>query len=803
MNIIKKIMDSGSKPDLISIPAGRFYLLRPKSSPKATIECIYDDASLVMKESGTHSFQLVVRRDVDDTELAGGDGADEFDEDGLTVLSSNSKQDEEWNFALNEALYFHRTWNKQGEVTFVWRNTKGDKGEKFQFVIDPEIPLSDVDQFLQAAYRCQYETKYNNSAIGAQEKDLKKFDFGGDWDQNALFSDDEHDNSEVSNLENKVQTLFIEDSSTESDEEEDDDRSFEDARDDFKVKKQAVNFTVLLSSNAQLSVFDPMQQAFMVQADKVKLEIKEVGKFEFWLSVEHEFMELGTDVSPDVNPIFEVGSLEFIFNYTFENITLSYKAHFAASEQFTEFQKCWSTCLWESLNRRKWSTMNELEQKYILEAGKHADSELNDFLNLSGESSSDDSSSENDDDDEEEESGQPLRQVDLTNSDDSAGEDAFQKSTAIAGNKSLTIAFKNNRSYVVRGDRIGVFKTDEDESEVNFVTSIKSVADLKGKRFEPANPMLYREDTALILQNSDDRGKLYKMDLERGRIVEEWSAGGKDIVNYGPSKKFDQLTNEQTFLGISEKGLFKVDPRLNAQNKIVEDQSKEYATKYKFCSVGTTGEGFVAVGSEKGEIRLYDKVGLRAKTLIPALGEPINHLCASTDGQWLLASCDSFILLIYLTIKIGKDQGSVAFKKPFSKQEMPSIHILRINPKTASYMITTTKKRIKFSKAFFNTGIDQKEQTIVSSTGPFAITWSIKKILKGDKTPYLIKKYKSNVVEDNFRYGTDKNVLLALKDNVKLSKKSKFRNPSKEIATQRDYQDFLQSSEEVVQKYEA
>jgi len=32
--------------------------------------------------------------------------------------------------------------------------------------------------------------------------------------------------------------------------------------------------------------------------------------------------------------------------------------------------------------------------------------------------------------------------------------------------------------------------------------------------------------------------------------------------------------------------------------------------------------GDVAVGSMKGEIRLYNKVGKQAKTLIPALGDP-------------------------------------------------------------------------------------------------------------------------------------------------------------------------------------
>jgi len=43
--------------------------------------------------------------------------------------------------------------------------------------------------------------------------------------------------------------------------------------------------------------------------------------------------------------------------------------------------------------------------------------------------------------------------------------------------------------------------------------------------------------------------------------------------------------------------------------------------------------GDVAVGSMKGEIRLYNKVGKQAKTLIPALGDPIIGMDASDDGK--------------------------------------------------------------------------------------------------------------------------------------------------------------------------
>lgn len=140
------------------------------------------------------------------------------------------------------------------------------------------------------------------------------------------------------------------------------------------------------------------------------------------------------------------------------------------------------------------------------------------------------------------------------------------------------------------------------------------------------------------------------------------------------------------------------------------------------------------------------------------------------------------------------------FVKSFSKEEMPNIFVLKIHPKTAAYMRTSAKQPIKFTKAYFNTGLNQKEQTIVTSTGPFAITWSLKKVLKGEKMSYRIKRYNSMVMEDNFRYGSDKNVILALKDNVKMAKKTGFKEPSKEMTRQNNWNEFLELSEKAAKR---
>ncbi|SCU94135.1 LADA_0G06788g1_1 [Lachancea dasiensis] len=803
MNIIKKIMDSGAKPELVSIPAGQFYLLRPKTSPKATVECLHNDATLGIRESGSHRFELVVRKEKDDTELASGDGTEDFEEDGLSVLSGQSK-DDEWSFNLDESLQFHKAWSDQGEMSFVWKNTKGDAGEKFQFVVNSEIPFTDVGHFLHTAYVCEYEFKYKKSGRKAVRDDLKQFEYAHS-DEELGVADEDPENTQL--VENMGMLSVKNNSSSEAENESDVD-SFEDAldatlpvhhvaRSDPRSQRDEKKSLNVFVDRASIYVFDPSAQKFFLQDDNSKVRIVDYGKFEYWLTAEGENVGLSVDVTPSVNPFFESSSRSFVFNYTLEHITLSYMLEFKADHTYNQFRENWTRALWESLNQAKWTGMSDSERSCIVDSSKEANKELSLFLR--DDENTDSETSDSSDNDEEQESDQE-QSGDADSFDEDVAEENYRASTAAVGNKSLTVSYKNDRSYVVRGHKIGVFKTDDDDNELNFVTAINEIANMKGEAFEPENPMLYTEDQAMIVQDKNDPSRLFKLNLERGKVVEEYSAGGKDVLKYSHSKKFDQLTNEQTFLGISGKSVFRLDPRISGTNKVVNEENKDYATNYGFSSLGTSEDGYIAIGSAKGDIRLFDKLGIRAKTLIPALGEPIRHICISADAKWLLATCDSSILLVDLTIREGKNAGTVGFLKPFSKEEMPKINVLKIHPKTAAFMKTTTKQPIKFTKAYFNTGVNQKEQTIVTSTGPFAITWSLKKVLRGDKMSYLIKKYNSLIMEDNFRYGSDRNVILALKDNVKMAKKSKFKDPAVELQRQRSWNDFLQLSGEATKR---
>lgn len=239
------------------------------------------------------------------------------------------------------------------------------------------------------------------------------------------------------------------------------------------------------------------------------------------------------------------------------------------------------------------------------------------------------------------------------------------------------------------------------------------------------------------------------------------------------------MTSNQTFLGISNNALYRIDPRL-AGNKLVESDLKQYVSKNDFSAAATTEKGYIAVASNKGDIRMFDRLGVNAKTHIPALGEPIIGLDVSADGRWVLATCRTYLLLIDSLQKEGKNEGKLGFERSFAKDSKPQPRRLGLQPAHVAQFQHETKQPLAFTPARFNTGIDTDETSIITATGPFIITWNLKKVLAGRKDPYTIKRYAENVMADNFKFGSDKNVIVALPNEVNMVEKRSLRKPTRE-----------------------
>ena len=227
------------------------------------------------------------------------------------------------------------------------------------------------------------------------------------------------------------------------------------------------------------------------------------------------------------------------------------------------------------------------------------------------------------------------------------------------------------------------------------------------------------------------------------------------------------MTGEQTFLGLSRNALYRIDPRL-AGNKLVDSELKQYVSKNDFSAAATTEKGYIAVASNKGDIRMFDRLGINAKTHIPALGEPIIGLDVSADGRWVLATCRTYLLLIDALQKDGKNAGRLGFERSFGKDAKPQPRRLGLQPSHVAQFQHETKVPLAFTPARFNTGVDDAETSIITATGPFIVTWNMRKVLAGRRDPYTIKRYAEEVMADNFKFGSDRNVIVALPNEINM-----------------------------------
>jgi len=305
--------------------------------------------------------------------------------------------------------------------------------------------------------------------------------------------------------------------------------------------------------------------------------------------------------------------------------------------------------------------------------------------------------------------------------------------------------------------------------------------------------MLHDQDTKMVLMDPSNPNSLFNMDIERGKVVEEWKVHDDITVDHiAPDNKFAPTTREQTLVGASHNALFRIDPRVSG-TKMVESQFKQYVSKNKFSGVATTASGKLAVASEKGDIRLFDTIGKNAKTALPPLGDPILGIDVTADGRWVVATTKTYLLLIDTLIGEGRYQGSLGFDRSFPATAKPIPRRLQLRPEHVAYM-----GDISFTPAKFNQGEGQEENAIVTSTGQFVVAWDFKKVKKGLLDRYEIKKYEDFVVQDNFKFGDDKEIIVALQNNVLAVSKKNLKKPTRhslapETGTLRSRSDIVNS----------
>lgn len=153
---------------------------------------------------------------------------------------------------------------------------------------------------------------------------------------------------------------------------------------------------------------------------------------------------------------------------------------------------------------------------------------------------------------------------------------------------------------------------DNEHNRLKFDMKFPILKNVDGEVIKPANIMLHNNETQMIFSDAQDASQIFNFDMEKGQIVEQFTADSKHVdlakMRHMTNKvKNGQASAEATFVGINERAIYTMDTRVNKKEKAV--QSKVYKTNPNFSKLSTTFAGGLAIGSLSGEIRLYKEVG--------------------------------------------------------------------------------------------------------------------------------------------------------------------------------------------------
>ncbi|KAI8326384.1 VID27-domain-containing protein [Martensiomyces pterosporus] len=829
----KLVWGSKDNPELFKLTPGVLYEIR--TGARVPRKCVYKDAELTIRRTDAQfQYQLVAVR---------------VFEEGEADLAENSELDldDERAFLISGELRFASS-SFEGAKGFKWTDPTDPEGVEFEYIADGSVSnAASRDAFALAVARCAWERKSRRPYTEASEDEIQRIITQvEDEELERLLSSVEISDADtkaaIGEVPAQPQAEISPAAAPQPAAPGDSARETQTKGHLPPPPAELAKGEVIVSVLGELYLFDASAMEFAQMAKEIALTVVETGKYTYWMNVaSNECNFVSQLIEPTMNAVFNHDHSSLIWNY-FDDDGSAYSLSVLTADEthYEALHQGMTRAAYETLNQEPWHKAPESAQDYMLDAyeedveyppipdnwGKDDDEDMASEKEESEEEEEEEKDEEEEEEDEDE-IDQIFRRSDVSdkvktsrrdaNEHSESGEDEDEETDSgeeeedesdedddeqgrssnkdsSAKNSMLAVGYKHDRSFVVRGNRIGVFKHTGDD-HIKFDTTINRIDDTHGNEFTPSSIMLHEQDSAMVLMNKDKPHEMYKMDLEYGKVVEEWRVH-EDIptVSMAPNTKYGQMTADKTLIGLSHNMIYRIDPRIGGDSLVVQNEMQAYTTKSHFTSAATTDSGAVVVGSGKGEIRLFDRVGVRAKTVLPALGEPILGVDVTSDGRYVVATCKTYLLLI--DTKIPNDpKGATGFQKSFPSAQKPAPKRLQLKPEHVVYM----GGPVSFTPARFNQSPDgnRTEKTIVTSTGPFVITWNLRRALgTGRGDAYHIKQYPDLVVADNFRFGQDRSIVVTLPNDVQTVKRSQLakptreslmvRTPAKQLASQSD-----------------
>lgn len=471
---------------------------------------------------------------------------------------------------------------------------------------------------------------------------------------------------------------------------------------------------VLYEKMAIYSKYSTANGAFEMVEGSIRVLIARDEVFLLRIETDEEVVHC-EEITTETQYYMDQKNATFVWSVPRDGMFYTFSLKFLSTVDFLEFLSRYVSCLYKNVNREE-----------NAEAERH-------FERMEMENYQD----------EEEPSSEEEEY-------ESCDNDELENHFGEAEEKNRHLIVGDDMAFVTRGRSVGVFKNTSDGLE--FRANIRDVLEDDVEKI-----ITHDKCSSLIYLDKNERDRLHKLDIERGEVVETWSMD-RTINDYFDSQK---LSDSGTLVGLSDYSVFRIDPR--TREKVVE--SKEYKTKNEFNCGMATGLGHVVVGSRKGDLRLYDKIDKRAKSLLPGFGDEIRHIDVTSNGKHIICTCKNYLML---TTVPGDYKQSVGKEKPVPKR-------LHLKPEHLAYI----NEEVDFTPAKFST--DEAESSIVTSTGSYVVKWNLGDVLAGRLYSYQLTKCSDLVVADNFEFGENNNVIVTMPDDVRKVSVRSLRRPGKRL----------------------
>ena len=478
--------------------------------------------------------------------------------------------------------------------------------------------------------------------------------------------------------------------------------------------------------------YKPESESFikLSEEDNSFLKIVDIGDYSYLLVLEDkECILVYTPVDSHSSILVD----ENLFSVSFlTHVGKSYNAYtFSLTEKdkIKTIKNLISKCLYETTTKSEYNKLSKQAKEFIDYEGVYEE----DFT-------------------DEEESGEKKQTFNF----DKYDEMSTAKKEGKIKNKYMTQAYKFDRTFVIKDNNsIDVLNTEDDGNKLIKKQSFLPFDEKENIQISGAK--MFAGDNQMLFRDATNKDSLWQFDLNKESVIQEWKCGenGAELLDFTHATKFGQLDPQCDILGINKNKIFAMDGRVNRKNKIVEDKVYGSGSSKNFTCIATPGFNALATGSEDGNIRLYSDLTKNAKTLIPCFGDPIRSLDITKSGDYILATCDKYIMLINTRGDNNENAFTFCLKRARKKPKT-----LKLSP------VDIVKYGLEddcYTPAKFNVSKLNNETRITSSLGQYIIMWNFDDVKKGIVDAYKIKNVNEFVLGNTTRF--DKNQLIVTMPN--------------------------------------